>query len=76
MKREVDIETAGNKLTFHVTNISGTGGSYTQFIKGNDTTEIIEFDGNASFPNNPTRKDTVRNSDHVIINTEELWKNN
>lgn len=72
----VSTETANDKMTLHFTNISGAGGSYTQFIKGNDTTEIIEFDGNASFPNNPTRKYTVRNSDHVIINTEELWKNN
>lgn len=72
----VDAETAGNKMTLHFTNISGAGGSYAQFIKGNETTEIIFFDGNASFPNNPTRKDTVRNSDHVIINTEDLWKNN
>ncbi|WP_413537215.1 hypothetical protein [Carnobacterium divergens] len=71
----VDAETAGNKMTLHFTNISGAGGSYAQFIKGNVTTEIISFDGNASFPNNPTRKDTVRNSDHVIINTEDLWKN-
>lgn len=71
----VDAETAGNKMTLHFTNISGAGGSYAQFIKGNVTTEIISYDGNASFPNNPTRKDTVRNSDHVIINTEDLWKN-
>ncbi|MGX7418102.1 hypothetical protein ACWOFR_04780 [Carnobacterium gallinarum] len=64
--------TTGNKMTLHFTNISGAGGSYTQFIKGPETTEIINFDGNASYPDSPTAKYTVRNSDYVVINTENM----
>lgn len=68
----VDDFTHDNTTTLHFKNISGAGGSYTQFIKDNDVTEVIEFDGNASFPNEPYVKHTVRNSDYKIIKTEEL----
>ncbi|MBS4211612.1 hypothetical protein [Neobacillus rhizophilus] len=66
--------TSGNTITLHFTNISGAGGSYDQFVKNDETTVITSFDGNASFPNNPTMRYTVQNSDYKVIKTEELWK--
>lgn len=65
--------TGGAQMTLHFANISGAGGSYDQFVKGLENTEITFFGGNASFPDSPTRRYTVRNSDHKIISTEELW---
>ncbi|MDN4523035.1 hypothetical protein [Fictibacillus fluitans] len=59
--------TSGNKITLHWTNIGGAGGSYNQFVKKDETTEITLFDGNAQYPNHPTIRYTVRNSDYKVI---------
>ncbi|MDP4107666.1 MAG: hypothetical protein Q8935_22285 [Bacillota bacterium] len=66
--------TSSNTITLHFTNISGAGGSYDRFVKNGEYTEITDFDGNASYPNNPTIRYTVRNADYKVIKTEELWK--
>lgn len=50
------------------------GGSYDQFVKNDETTEITSFDGNASYPNNPTMRYTVQNANYKVIKTDELWK--
>jgi hypothetical protein len=66
--------TSNNTITLHFSNISGAGGSYDQFVKNRETTEITSFDGNASYPNNPTIRYTVQNADYKVIKTDELWK--
>jgi hypothetical protein len=66
--------TSGNKITLHFSNISGAGGSYDQFVKNGEYTEITDYDGNASYPNDPAMRYTVRNADYKVIKTEELWK--
>lgn len=66
-------ENSGNRMLLHWSNIGGAGGSYDEFVKNGDTTELIVYDGNASYPDNPYAKYTIRNSDHKVIQTEELW---
>lgn len=66
-------DTAGNTITLHWTNIGGAGGSYDQFVKNADTTELTFFDGNAGYPDHPTIRYTIRNSDNKVIKTEKLW---
>lgn len=66
--------TSGNTITLHWTNISGAGGSFDQFVKNDENTVIATFDGNATYPNNPDFRYTVRNADYKVIKTEELWK--
>ena len=66
--------TSGNTITLHFTNISGSGGSYDQLVKKDENTVITTYDGNVSYPNNPTMRYTVRNKDYKVIKTEELWK--
>lgn len=66
--------TSSNTITLHFANIGGASGSYDQFVKNDENTEITSFDGNASYPNNPTMRYTVRNADYKVIKTEELWK--
>jgi hypothetical protein len=66
--------TSNNTITLHFTNISGAGGSYEQLVKNGETTVITSFDGNASYPNNPTVRYTVQNANYKVIKTEELWK--
>lgn len=59
--------TQGNTITLHWTNISGAGGSYVQLIRGQDTTEMIQYDGNAAYPDSPSKKMTIRNSDFKVL---------
>ena len=59
--------TQGNTITLHWTNIGGAGGSYVQLIKGQDTTEMIQYDGNAAYPDSPSKKMTIRNSDFKVL---------
>lgn len=59
--------TQGNTITRHWTNIGGAGGSYVQLIKGQDTTEMIQYDGNAAYPDSPSKKMTIRNSDFKVL---------
>ncbi|MDN4073069.1 hypothetical protein [Fictibacillus terranigra] len=66
--------TSDHTITLHWTNIGGAGGSYNQFVKNDRTTVITFFDGNAGYPNHPTMRYTIRNSDYKVIKTEELWK--
>ncbi|RDI42186.1 membrane lipoprotein lipid attachment site-containing protein [Falsibacillus pallidus] len=66
--------TSGDTITLHFTNIGGAGGSYAQLVKHGETTEITAFDGNASYPDNPFERYTVRNSDYHVVKTEVLWK--
>lgn len=66
--------TSNNTITLHFTNIGGAGGSYDQFVKNEENTEITSFDGNASYPNNPTIRYTVQNANYKVIKTDELWK--
>jgi hypothetical protein len=66
--------TSNNTITLHFTNIGGAGGSYDQFVKNDETTEITSFDGNASYPNNPSMRYTVQNANYKVIKTDELWK--
>lgn len=68
------VEQNGNRLVLHWANISGAGGSYDEFIKNGETTELIVYDGNASYPASPGYKYTIRNTDHLVIKTEQLWK--
>lgn len=66
-------ENTGNRILLHWSNISGAGGSYDEFIKKSDTTELITYGGNAAYPDNPSMKYTIQNSDHKVIETEKLW---
>lgn len=59
--------TQGNTITLHWTNIGGAGGSYVQLIRGQDTTEMIRYDGNAAYPDSPSKKMTIRNSDFKVL---------
>ncbi|SDM85931.1 hypothetical protein [Bacillus sp. OK048] len=70
----VEDGTSNNTITLHFKNSGGAGGSYYQFVKNGDNTEITSFDGNASYPNSPTMRYTVQNADYKVIKTEELWK--
>ncbi|GCF94884.1 hypothetical protein NRIC_27750 [Enterococcus florum] len=67
------VEHNGNRIVLHWSNISGAGGSYNEFVKNDTTTDLIFYDGNTSYPDRPSRKYTVQNSDHKVIAEEELW---
>lgn len=60
-------EQEGNRIVLHWSNISGAGGSYVKFIKYGDRTEITHYDGNMSYPDSPSKRFHVRNSDHQVI---------
>ena len=66
----LDSDSSGNVMVLHFSNIGGAGGSYTKFIRYKKETEIIEYPGNATYPNNPSKKYTVRNSDYKILSEE------
>lgn len=68
------VEHNGNRIVLHWSNIGGAGGSYDEFIKNGDTTDLIFYDGNISYPRDPSMKYTIQNSNHKVIKTEELWK--
>jgi uncharacterized protein YcfL len=62
------LETQGkNDIVLHYTNIGGAGGSYLKLIKDGEHVKMLEFDGNASFPGNPTHQFIVRISDGLIV---------
>ncbi|AZP04304.1 hypothetical protein [Jeotgalibaca ciconiae] len=65
-------ELEGNHIVLHWTNIGGAGGSYVEFYKGREYTEILEYDGNASYPGAPTKQYIVRNIDFVVVPAEEM----
>lgn len=58
-----------NRIVLHWRNIGGAGGSYTAFEKYDDHTVVTTYDGNNSYPNQPSKKFTVQNSDHQVINS-------
>ncbi|WP_110926283.1 hypothetical protein [Bacillus massiliglaciei] len=66
--------TSENTMTLHFANISGAGGSYVELIKNEEFTVITDFDGNASYPHDPSMRYTVQQKNHKVIKTEELWK--
>ncbi|KAF1297099.1 hypothetical protein BAU15_05980 [Enterococcus sp. JM4C] len=61
------IEQEGNTIVLHWSNIGGAGGSYDKFVKDGDTTQLIKYDGNASYPDSPTKTYTIRNSDNLVV---------
>ncbi|MGM0213555.1 DUF4767 domain-containing protein [Enterococcus sp. AZ109] len=68
------VEQNGNRIVLHWSNIGGAGGSYNGFIKHADnTTEMITYDGNISYPNDPSVRYVIQNDDRRVIETEELW---
>lgn len=58
------VKNSGAKITLHFNNAGGAGGDYYEFIKDGDYTNIIEYLGNASYPNNPTAAYTIANNGH------------
>lgn len=60
------VENSGNRIVLHFSNVGGAGGSYTAFVKDGDNTQIINYDGNASYPNSPSNQYTVDNSNHLV----------
>lgn len=68
------VEQSGNRIVLHWSNISGAGGSYDEFIKNGKTTQLIVYDGNASYPNNPSIKYTIQNDGEKVVGTEKLYE--
>lgn len=65
---------SGNTIVLHWSNIGGAGGSYWAFQKNGDGTKsIIVYDGNASYPNNPSVEYVV-DQNHQILQQKDLWK--
>lgn len=61
------VENSGNRIVLHWANIGGAGGSYNEFIKNDDTTQLIVYGGNASYPNSPSERYTIQNTDNKVI---------
>lgn len=70
------IKQEGNRIVLHWANVGGAGGSYDEFIKGPEETTLTNYDGNASYPDAPSMRYTIRNSDGLVTETETLWKTN
>ena len=49
--------------------MGGAGGSYTQFTNVGTNTVVVSFDGNASYPDNPSSVLLVQNSDYKVLRT-------
>lgn len=60
------VENSGNRIVLHFSNVGGAGGSYTAFIKDGNNTQIINYDGNASYPNSPSNQYIVDNNNHLV----------
>jgi hypothetical protein len=61
-------ENNGDTIVLHWSNIGGAGGSYDKFIKINTTTtKLVHYDGNNSYPDQPTEILTVNNDDYKVI---------
>lgn len=60
-------EKMGNQIVLHLRNPDGTGGSFLKFEKYLDHTKITKYVGENSYPNSPSKKYNVRNSDHRVI---------
>ncbi|MGM0124832.1 hypothetical protein IGI37_002226 [Enterococcus sp. AZ194] len=57
----------GDTIVLHWSNIGGAGGSYCKFVKDGENTQLFEYDGNASYPDNPTKQFTIQNSNHKVL---------
>lgn len=68
---EVESNSPKNIIVLHFTNIGGAGGSYTKFERFEQVTELTEYDGNATYPNQPSYTYTVRNSDYKVIDIKK-----
>ncbi|HAP3815423.1 TPA: DUF4767 domain-containing protein [Enterococcus faecalis] len=62
-----EVATKGDTITMHFTNVSGSGGSYAQLTKVGANTIVVLFDGNASYPDNPSKVLLVQNSDDKVL---------
>lgn len=63
------VATKGDTITMHFTNVGGSGGSYAQLTKVGANTIVVLFDGNASYPDNPSKVLLVQNSDYQVLKT-------
>ncbi|MGX7009491.1 hypothetical protein SAMN02746068_01395 [Lactococcus chungangensis CAU 28 = DSM 22330] len=63
-------ENNGSTILLHWSNESGAGGSYTKFTKKTpNETQIVEYDGNASYPQMPSYSLLVQNSNYLVLET-------
>ena len=66
------IENSGDIIVLSINN-SGIGGKdIIEFVKGKSQTTMTIFAADSSYPERPTSRQTVRNSDKVTIKREEL----
>ncbi|MDW4525292.1 hypothetical protein R3398_02760 [Rossellomorea marisflavi] len=68
----VEEGTSGDTMLLHFSNISGAGGSFTKFVSHGDRVEITEYNGNASYPQNPSIRYTVERADGKVVEMEDL----
>ncbi|WP_062532889.1 hypothetical protein [Jeotgalibaca dankookensis] len=66
------IEESNETIVLSMNNVSIGGKDRIEFIKGQGTTEMIFYRANSPYPDRPTSKRTVRNSDYKTINSEKL----
>lgn len=61
-------ENNGSTILLHWSNEGGAGGSYTKFTKkAPNETQIVEYDGNASYPQMPSYSLLVQNSNYLVL---------
>ncbi|MBO0453220.1 DUF4767 domain-containing protein [Candidatus Enterococcus murrayae] len=68
------VEQSGNRMVLHWANIGGAGGSYDEFLKNGETTQLIVYGGNAAYPNDPSVRYTIQNEGHKVIQAENLYE--
>lgn len=57
---------------FCISAISAERGSFTKFVSHGDRVEITEYNGNASYPQNPSVRYTVERADGKVVEMENL----
>lgn len=66
------IDNSGDTIVLSINNAGIGGKDIIEFVKGETTTKITFFTADSPYPERPTARQTVRNSDKVTIDRVEL----
>lgn len=66
------IENSGNIIVLSINNVGIGGRDIIEFVKGETNTEMTFYTADSPYPERPTARQIVRNSDKVTIEREEL----
>ena len=66
------ISQSGNTIVLSLANEGRGGRDIIEFVKGNEYTTLTYFRADSNYPEQPTQRRTVRNSDLMTVQEEEL----